>query len=980
MLLTPTPDPQQAAATLAARAATPEERLSPAFDRRSDTAAAALAAARRDRWIETAARRDGAAFDRMLAWRGIDPQIALAALAPVTLAPGAPLPDWIDRLQALVADHAAAVRDAAGLLPAARGVPHADVVAPLALVVLRRIGNGLPFGPARGVATAFMRWAGHILAAALQETVSARAGLSALVPGVRQPPSPALRAADFDSFLQARPVLARLLVTLVDNWVGATAEMLARLATDRAAIGETFLGGADPGHLTAVEADLSDPHDGGRVVMALTFDSGLRLVYKPRPVDCEAAWARVVHWLNARDTDGPGLLAAPVLACGDHGWMGWIEHARCRTAAERALYLRRFGMTLALAHLLRVNDLHFENLVAAGPHPVLVDLETIFHPAFREARTRVDPDRVEVVALRWVEACIGRTGLLPGAGAAAEDRSALTGAGDPAVPARHLPVAPEALEPLLREHWPLLVGGITHLFRVVLRHRAGLLAADGPLDGLETLRTRIVFRDTETYAAILKRSLRPACLGDAADRRVALEVLARMMLVQDVRPLYTPLLEQEIAALTALDLPRFTVMAGTADPMMRDAGLSAARDTIAALNEAEAARQADALRGLLAARLATVAAPPAAPALLAVAEAPPPAADPGRCLEAARTIGAALERAAFRGPNGDATWLTLQPTGVGGGSSSGRRTLAQAPHTLDTGLLAPMLVGAALARVTGEARWSVLTDAATATVGRLIGETELPPGARLMPGLMHGLGAKLRALTLSAALLDRPAVAEAGVLVAQMQPDPDDACLATGTAGGALALCAAGAESAVLAPFSVALLAAPEPSTPGLLTGAGGLLLAHRRLAAHLDSPAHAAAATALAEAISVPPALTGWAEGLVGVAQAAQGLAAAEALVARALNAARRPQPDAVDTLRDGTAGRIALLLAAGEDDAAARLAAAMLDRAKAEGGFRLLPGVPPGLVDDPGLLDGLSGIAWTLLRLADPAAVPDLIPGVPA
>ncbi|NEE32664.1 DUF4135 domain-containing protein, partial [Streptomyces sp. SID7982] len=69
-------------------------------------------------------------------------------------------------------------------------------------------------------------------------------------------------------------------------------------------------------------------------------------------------------------------------------------------------FYRRQGALLALLHALDGTDLHHENLIACGPHPVLVDVETLFHPPLGPARS-ADP------AARALHDSVHRVGLLP---------------------------------------------------------------------------------------------------------------------------------------------------------------------------------------------------------------------------------------------------------------------------------------------------------------------------------------------------------------------------------------------------------------------------------------------------------------------------------------------------------------------------------------------------------------------------------------
>lgn len=64
---------------------------------------------------------------------------------------------------------------------------------------------------------------------------------------------------------------------------------------------------------------------------------------------------------------------------------------------------------MALLYLIGAIDFHHENLIACGEHPVLIDLETLFHPDL-EAR-ELTPDRERPVSSLWDS--VLRIGLLP---------------------------------------------------------------------------------------------------------------------------------------------------------------------------------------------------------------------------------------------------------------------------------------------------------------------------------------------------------------------------------------------------------------------------------------------------------------------------------------------------------------------------------------------------------------------------------------
>jgi len=168
----------------------------------------------------------------------------------------------------------------------------------------------------------------------------------------------------------------------IDLWVDAQHEMLSRLRADWAAILEWGRGSSPGGKVIQIEGELSDRHDGGRSAAILTFEAGWKLVYKPRAMEADGWYSQLLAWLNA--SEAPVSFLNPRVAVRDgYGWMEFVAHQRCGSREQFAEYYRNSGGLLCLLHLLRATDCHFQNLIACGVHPVLVDAEMLFQPSLQ---------------------------------------------------------------------------------------------------------------------------------------------------------------------------------------------------------------------------------------------------------------------------------------------------------------------------------------------------------------------------------------------------------------------------------------------------------------------------------------------------------------------------------------------------------------------------------------------------------------------
>ena len=135
-----------------------------------------------------------------------------------------------------------------------------------------------------------------------------------------------------------------------------------------------------------IEGDLSDPHNGGHSVLIVRFEDGSRVVYKPKDLRLDVAWHALVERLN-RGGAPVELKAVRAIARDGYGWTEFIDHAGCAEADGCKRFFRRAGAWLALFHCFAGSDMHQENMIAAGEHPVPIDLEMILQATAEEHKT-----------------------------------------------------------------------------------------------------------------------------------------------------------------------------------------------------------------------------------------------------------------------------------------------------------------------------------------------------------------------------------------------------------------------------------------------------------------------------------------------------------------------------------------------------------------------------------------------------------------
>lgn len=119
----------------------------------------------------------------------------------------------------------------------------------------------------------------------------------------------------------------------------------------------------------------SDRHRDGRKVVLFKSASGAKVVYKPSDSLTYKVFQEFVDWVGL-PTD-IGLYVPRMLYGTEYAWMEFVRHECCKDEASLARYYGRVGVLLATAEALHLTDIHYENIIASGEFPVLVDLETL---------------------------------------------------------------------------------------------------------------------------------------------------------------------------------------------------------------------------------------------------------------------------------------------------------------------------------------------------------------------------------------------------------------------------------------------------------------------------------------------------------------------------------------------------------------------------------------------------------------------------
>lgn len=381
------------------------------------------------------------------------------------------------------------------------------------------------------------------------------------------------------SLLEEYPVLARQLIICIEQWVTVSLEFLQHLCQDWENIKTTFSSDKNPGNLVAIQAGAGDTHKGGHSVIVAYFSSGFKLVYKPRSLAIDVHFQEILTWINQKGYKAP-FKTVKILNCNSHGWVEFIAPQTCTCEEEIRRFYERQGGYLALLYALEAIDFHYENLIAAGEHPVLIDLECLFHPRISEP----DSNKLELLVNNIFNRSVLRIGLLPqriwsNSDYDGIDLSGLGAKQGQLLPSRALSwagigtddmhLAREQIRMSAKNHRPTLNGaevnvldyaqaistGFTQVYQLLLHNRDDLLAEDGLLTCFEKQEVRVLLRPTRLYASLLAESFHPDLLRDALKRD---QFFDRLWLGVEPKPDVAQVIRAECEDLWQGDVPMFT--------------------------------------------------------------------------------------------------------------------------------------------------------------------------------------------------------------------------------------------------------------------------------------------------------------------------------------------------------------------------------------------------------------------------------------
>jgi len=370
------------------------------------------------------------------------------------------------------------------------------------------------------------------------------------------------------------PELYKEVIRFIANMAKALLEVICRFEEDKQEINDCFFASNKCNRLLRIGGGDSDSHNDGRKVYILELDNDECLVYKPRSMKIDAVYGQFVQWIS--NNIDVSYRWNKVIDKKEYGWSEWVEQKTCDSHEELERYYLRNGILICVSYLLGSEDVHYENLIAHGEYPIIIDLEMGIG-----SRGYVSPGSDLTETERIYHESVLQTGLLPlytwnehGEGV---NVSAISGGGGQLVPfsmpkivqAGTVKMHIEYVQPEMGEGKNLatLQGNFIEPAVFLEAIEAGFRKAyhflcDNKtivgewLDKFKETQVRYLFRDTQQYSMIMSLSYTPKYLEKDAGRiGILSKIISDNMEVHSAFEQWRQM--QEIKQLSEGDIPYF---------------------------------------------------------------------------------------------------------------------------------------------------------------------------------------------------------------------------------------------------------------------------------------------------------------------------------------------------------------------------------------------------------------------------------------
>ncbi|QTE23312.1 type 2 lanthipeptide synthetase LanM [Polaribacter cellanae] len=371
-----------------------------------------------------------------------------------------------------------------------------------------------------------------------------------------------------DLFLKY-PMLARKLATKTSRYLNFIKTMFQRFDTDREEIENSFNTKLD--EINQIHLNLGDQHNGESTTI-FEFNNTIKIVYKPVNISITKVYNQFLEWVSVNIEDK--LKVFKVLDKNKYGWLEHVENQKCINIKDIKLYYERAGMLACITYFLNSSDYHFENVIAAGNCPVLIDHETLVSPQIKRINKKTNSSLDKIFGT-VLESLLLPTGIKDTPSYASGFGSSIEVEINTVIPKikngnkDNMVIVPEMVtKKLYKKNKPILNNKIENLknyqsefktgfekvYNLILANKPKFLSKNSPLEGFKNQKIRFINRRTGVYFKILKLLNKPEYLSDSMKYGLKLELLARAYAVNGN---WSSILSSERKQMLLGDIPAF---------------------------------------------------------------------------------------------------------------------------------------------------------------------------------------------------------------------------------------------------------------------------------------------------------------------------------------------------------------------------------------------------------------------------------------